>query len=151
MSTPITNFDAGDEYSFLSNFYVSPIQIRDIEYKTVEHYFQANKAKDYDTHMAIVNTPHPGRAKSLGRRVDLREDWEEIKNKVMFTGVMLKFLTHESLQQRLLNTGDVLLFEGNTWDDRVWGVVWDEERGWVGENRLGRILMDVREILKEWY
>lgn len=149
MSASITDFDAGDEYSFLSNFYVSPIQIHDIEYKTVEHYFQASKAKDRDAHIAVARTAHPGHAKSLGRRIDLREDWEEIKDKVMFTGVMLKFLTHESLQQRLLATGDALLFEGNTWDDRIWGVVWDDERGWVGENRLGRILMDVREILKE--
>ena len=38
---------------------------------------------------------------------------------------------------------DALLEEGNTWGDRVWGVCQGQ-----GENRLGKILMKVREELR---
>ena len=44
----------------------------------------------------------------------------------------------------LIQTGDSVLIEGNTWGDRVWGVC-----NGVGENRLGRILMKIRSELNQ--
>ena len=57
--------------------------------------------------------------------------------------VNAKFSTNESLKKRLLETGDEELIEGNTWNDTYWGVC----KG-VGLNKLGEILMRVREELK---
>ena len=54
-----------------------------------------------------------------------------------------KFTQNEDLKEKLLATGNDILEEGNTWGDRVWGTV-----NGVGENRLGKILMRVREELR---
>lgn len=54
-----------------------------------------------------------------------------------------KFSQNEELRNRLIETGDEHLEEGNTWGDRIWGTV-----NGIGENRLGKILMRVREKLK---
>lgn len=54
-----------------------------------------------------------------------------------------KFTQNGDLKEKLLATGNDILEEGNTWGDRVWGTV-----NGVGENRLGKILMRVREELR---
>lgn len=46
----------------------------------------------------------------------------------------------EPLQSRLLATGNAVLEEGNTWNDKFWGKFCGE-----GENHLGRILMEIRD------
>lgn len=47
------------------------------------------------------------------------------------------------LREKLLATGDAELVEGNTWGDRFWGVC-----NGVGQNWLGRLLMQVRDEIK---
>ena len=120
MVTVIDKFD-GTEYGFLSNFYSSPIQYEGIVYPTVEHMFQALKALDIETRKKIANAATPGQAKRLGRSVALREDWEEVKVDVMRTALQLKF-SDPTLRAKLIATGDAELIEGNTWNDRFWGV-----------------------------
>lgn len=83
-------------------------------------------------------------AKKLGRKVPLRKDWEIIKLGVMMKIVQAKFEQHPELAEKLLQTDTAYLEEGNTWGDRVWGTVDGK-----GANNLGRILMQVREILRE--
>ena len=137
------------EYAFLSNFYPSPIVKGEIRYPSVENFFQAHKTDWIEEHLHIAMLPNPGEAKHAGRMIELRDDWEEIKGSVMYTGVLLKFLTHDHLAQRLLATGNAKLVEGNHWGDQIWGATWHEKRGWIGENRLGKALMNVRAILEE--
>jgi ribA/ribD-fused uncharacterized protein len=142
MITVIDKFD-GTEYAFLSNFYSSPIQYEGIVYPTVEHMFQALKALDVETRKKIANAATPGQAKRLGRSVALREDWEEVKVDVMRTALQLKF-SNPALRAKLIATGDAELIEGNTWNDRFWGVC----RG-TGKNMLGLLLMELRCSLTE--
>lgn len=130
------------EYEFLSNFYSQEITYDGIKYPTNEHAFQAAKTLDLEERKAISSLPTPGQAKRAGRRVSLRPDWEEVKFDVMKEIVILKFI-NPALKEKLLATGDSELIEGNTWNDRCWGVC----KG-VGQNNLGRILMEVRELLK---
>ena len=61
----------------------------------------------------------------------------------MLNVVRAKFDQHPDLAQKLLETGDEELVEGNTWGDRYWGVC-----GGKGKNMLGKILMRVREELR---
>jgi predicted NAD-dependent protein-ADP-ribosyltransferase YbiA (DUF1768 family) len=63
----------------------------------------------------------------------------------MYEEVSLKFYVYKNLGDMLLSTGDELLIEGNTWGDTYWGV--DLKTG-IGENKLGKILMKVREEIK---
>ena len=140
MITKIDKFD-GTEYAFLSNFYSSPITYEGIVYPTVEHMFQALKSLDQKQRIKIANAATPGQAKRLGRQVALREDWEEVKVDVMRTALQLKF-TDPTLRQQLINTGEAELIEGNTWNDRFWGVC----QG-TGKNMLGTLLMELRSSL----
>jgi ribA/ribD-fused uncharacterized protein len=137
-----------DEYAFLSNFYPSPVQENGIMYPTIEHYFQAQKTTVPFERAAIANAVTPGQAKREGRRITLRKDWEQLKDSVMLQGLRLKFAIPE-LAEQLLATGDAELVEGTTWHDNVWGnCSCPECENIPGENRLGKLLMQVREEIK---
>jgi ribA/ribD-fused uncharacterized protein len=144
----ITSF-AG-EYSWLSNFYPSFIELDGEDYPTVEHAFQAAKTDDPDERANIRLNPSPVTAKHLGKRVTLRPGWDDLRFGVMETFVRQKFTRYADLRAKLLATGDAELIEGNTWRDTTWGAVWNKDKGyWAGKNHLGKILMKVRDELKE--
>lgn len=132
------------EYRFLSNFYPSPICVDGFVYPTVEHAFQAAKTFDKGEKQKIADARSPGRAKALGRKVRLRKDWESVKVGIMKQLVMQKFREHPDLQELLLATEDAALIEGNTWNDRFWGVC-----NGHGKNHLGKALMWVRGQIQD--
>ena len=143
----ISEFDK--EWAFLSNFYWSEIEFEGITYPTNEHFFQAMKTLDIDERRAIANCRTPGQAKRMGRRVALRPDWEDIKESVMLEGLCLKF-ADEQLADWLLETGDEELVEGTTWHDNEWGNCSCPKCAHIeGKNKLGRLLMQVRDMIKE--
>ena len=136
-----------DKYAFLSNFYASPILYEGIVYPTNEHFFQAMKTLDQEERKKIAAADTPGQAKRLGRHVQLRADWERIKVDVMRTGLMLKF-TNAELAQKLIDTGDEELIEGNWWHDNTWGSCHcDACFNIPGRNLLGMLLMELRKDL----
>lgn len=137
------------EWAFLSNFYESEIEFEGITYPTNEHFFQAMKTLDIDERRAIANCLTPGRAKRMGRRVALRPDWENVKEDVMFEGLCLKF-ADEQLADWLLETSDEELVEGTTWHDNEWGNCSCPKCAHIeGKNKLGKLLMRVRDMIKE--
>ena len=144
MNEPIFEFRGPTRW--LSNFEYAEVTIDGKTYATNEHYYQACKAFTEQAHETIRTRVTPGEAKKLGQLVLLRPDWEEIKDAVMLKGLRAKFAPGTPLAYRLLATKDSVLVEGNNWGDRVWGAVWDGHQ-WVGENRLGKMLMQVRQEL----
>ena len=141
---PITSFQG--PYRFLSNFYLVDVVLDYDCYESVEHAFQAAKTTNMGIRYEIKIAPTPGAAKRFGRHVGLRDDWEKIKTDIMTDLVRQKF-KHEELARKLLATGHAELIEGNDWDDRVWGCELVNGR-WLGENRLGKILMKIRTELQ---
>lgn len=136
-----------DEYEFLSNFYPSPFTVDGIYYPTVEHYFQAMKTLNIEKRKEIAAASTPGRAKRLGRTVELRPDWEEVKIDVMRNGLAYKFAHHSDLRRKLIATGDQYLEEGNHWCDNFWGSCHCLKcQDKVGQNNLGKLLMQLREL-----
>lgn len=127
------------EYRFLSNFYPSPIEVNGKKYDTVEHFFQASKARDEADHEYVRSSPSPGIAKHRGKRIPLRDDWEASKLIVMLEGLIAKFEQHDLLAEKLMDTETARLVEDNTWGDTYWGVCNN-----TGENNLGKLLMYVR-------
>ena len=145
MEKVIDCFDG--EYAFLSNFYEHPIDINGVTYKSTEHAFQAMKATNKADHDLIVNAQTPGQAKRLGKKIQLRSDWEDIKYIVMQDILRIKFASPE-LGKMLMATGDATLIEGNTWHDNLWGnCTCPRCADKVGKNWLGNILMGVRQDL----
>lgn len=132
------------KYFFLSNFYEVPVTYRGITYRNNESAFQAQKVSSEDDRKTF-STLNPSEAKKKGRHVSLRKDvdWDSIKTTWMYEICKAKFSQNEELRNRLLATDNEQLEEGNTWGDRIWGTV-----NGIGENRLGKILMRVREELR---
>ena len=130
------------EYYFLSNFSDSVFVYDGIQYQNAESAFQAQKCENKTDRNQFSNL-NSTEAKKLGRKVSLRKDWEAIKVDQMRQIVSKKFRQNPNLKEKLINTGDAYLEEGNTWGDRIWGTV--DGRG---ANLLGQILMALREELK---
>lgn len=138
-----------DEYAFLSNFYPSPFTHDGITYPTNEHFFQAMKTLDIGERKAIAAADTPGKAKRMGRSVELRPDWEKVKLYFMELGLRLKFLQHPDLAQKLIETGDEELIEGNWWCDQTWGSCsCPKHIRTPGRNLLGLLLMELRKELQ---
>ncbi len=85
-----------------------------------------------------------GEAKRLGRQIQVRPDWDDVKIETMLLLLRNKFAFYP-LKQWLLNTGDAILIESNWWHDTFWGV---DSKTCQGANVLGILLMLVREELK---
>ncbi len=140
-----------DYYYFLSNFYMHPLFYKGKEYRSVEHAYQACKADNEAEHEYIRNLDTAGKAKRAGRNVKMREDWEFIKIELMFDLLKTKFRDKE-LAKQLLETGDDILIEGNYWHDNFWGDCTCEAcKDIEGKNMLGKLLMKVRDIKRQWY
>jgi len=134
------------KYRFLSNFYPCAIRYLQETYPSVEHAYQASKTPDPESKKKILLSKSPAEAKRLGKKVPLYDDWEELKVKIMFELLWRKFSDHPRLKEKLVNTGKVILIEGNNWGDRFWGAVFTDY-GLVGNNVLGKLLMMIRKIL----
>ena len=80
----------------------------------------------------------------MGRQVQLRPDWEQVKDGIMEEIVHAKFFQIEPFARKLVATGNAELIEGNTWGDTYWGV---DLHTMQGQNKLGKILMKIRDEL----
>lgn len=146
MDTAIMRFNG--DYLFLSNFYEGEIfDYKGYKFRNSEAPFHAEKCISRIKEFEMVR---PSQSKKLGRQVELREDWEEVKDQVMYDVCYAKFSQDEELKQKLLNTGDIELVEGNYHGDRVWGMTFSQKtKSWIGDNRLGIVLMKLREDLRQ--
>jgi len=127
------------QYRWLSNFWPADVSLDGVVYPTVEHAYQAAKTLDPAERERIRLIPGASAAKRLSHDLDVRDDWGRIRVRVMRELLQQKF-SHPELRQKLLATGKEVLVEGNTWGDTFWGVCAGK-----GENRLGRLLMEIRD------
>jgi len=145
MTGPITGFRS----TVFSNFVDVPGGVRldgdEHVYPTVEHAYQAAKTLDPERRAKVRALPTANKAKHAGRRLAIRPDWEEVKVEVMRGLLRQKFAPGTHYADFLLETGTRELIEVNTWGDRFWG---ECPRG-VGENHLGKLLMEVRAELQK--
>lgn len=142
--------DFRGNHDFLSNFFPVDVEYEGVIYPTIEHAFQAAKSLDFAQRRAIKNAKSAGEAKRMGRRIKRREDWFDVSLMIMESLVRQKFTLVPDLKSKLLDTEDAILIEGNNWNDRFYGAVYDTTRNeWIGENHLGKILMKVRHELQQ--
>lgn len=140
----ITKFDG--DYRFLSNFYPFQVKMQGIVFPSVEHAYQASKTLDMVERRKIAMLPTAGKAKRYGQTLFMVYNFKSYRLDVMEFLLRQKFSTNSILTQELVETHPEELVEGNTWGDQFWGAVWWEEaQQWEGENKLGRLLMKIRQ------
>lgn len=166
MASDITIDSFTGPYAWLSNFYPSPImaevygKVR--QFPTGEHYYHALKinAVPFDRNTQSTNelmeyienflsqmetADTPGKSKRLGRSLNIDTTvWDRKAFFFMIETSRKKYGQNPELAQRLVDTGQAVLIEGNNHGDKIWGVVNGE-----GLNLLGEALMIVREELRQ--
>lgn len=135
-----------DPFAEFSNFALYGVALDGVWWPTAEHFFQAQKFHDDAYRDRIRRALRPKDAKTLGmtRALPLRPDREEVKDDIMRRAVLTKFQTHAGLASLLLSTGERMIVE-NAPLDAYWGCGQDGQ----GLNRLGSILMEVRQRLRQ--
>ena len=139
MAECITSFQG--QYGFLSTFYPCQITYDDITYINIEAAYQAQKTNNEMLRKKFMHLM-PTVAIRKGRTVRLRNDWEQVKENIMYELCKLKF-DKEPFRQLLLDTGELPLIN-RTNNDNIWGEVDGK-----GENKLGIILMRIRKELQD--
>jgi ribA/ribD-fused uncharacterized protein len=151
------------QFIFLSNFY--PCKIYDDEldltFNCSEQYFVYRKCLTFDQDNKdlkerILSESDPSKIKKYGRMVNNFDNkvWEKERWLRMYTGIYLKFKQNEELKKKLLETGDRNLYEASP-TDRIWGIGYGAKEAHkspkdkYGQNLLGKILMKVRQELKD--
>ena len=143
------------EYRNFSNGSQHPIDMDGEKFVTVEHYFQAMKAKEFkddEIYNKVLKAKTPKAAKALGKKVKnfVTEVWDSKKDEIMEKAIRAKFVQHPELRKELQTTGDKLIGEADP-RDTYWGIgtSMDLEKAkspskWRGQNKLGKILMALR-------
>jgi len=129
------------EYNWLSNFFNCRVEFEGLTFENSEAAFQAGKCFNPIEKTKFIGLTG-GKSKRLGKKVELRPDWESVKIDVMRQVLKCKFTQNPELGEKLIATGDAELIEGNNWRDFYWGVC-----NGKGQNHLGKLLMEVRAEL----
>ena len=138
-----------DDYEEYSNFYQVEITYEDFTFDSVEIAFVAAKTKDRYIRYTLskLEASDSRKAKLMGRKLKLRENWEIIKVPTMKKLVDQKF-DYPKFRNKLLSSGDAELIEGNYWHDNFWGDCYCKKcKNIPGQNKLGKILMKKRSTL----
>ncbi len=135
-----------DSLDPLSSFSRHPFILEDLEWPSVEHYYQAMKFEDTSLRDQIRQSTHPAKAQKLARKHkrQVRSDWNKVKETYMTRGVYIQARTHLEVANALLGTGEKQLLE-NAQYDYFWGCGRDGR----GVNAYGKVLMEVRDRLRE--
>lgn len=144
---PILFYHSDQPWGELSNFSRHAVFLRGRMWPTVEHFYQSQKFADTSHEELIRRCATPMLAKSAATALTKehrREGWEHVKEDVMLEGLRAKFGQHPDLRDALVSSGDRLLVE-HTQNDAYWG---DGGDG-TGRNRLGKLLMQVRDELRQ--
>ena len=143
------------ENRWLSNMTYVDIEHQGIIYPSTENFYQAIKYDKDDfceevdyliTVRKYLATVKPHEAKKFSRKYQMTNSkFEDNKLKIMLY-VQRKKYSQEPFRSNLLGTGDCHIEEGNYWKDLYWGVDLKTRKG---ENNLGKIIMQVREEIKQ--
>lgn len=131
------------ELNFCSNFYYAEILYKGQKFKTAEHAYQWSKCKHDADKAAICEAKTPVEAKKIGKKATIIDNWDNSRIPIMYEILKCKF-SLPFLKEKLINTGDQELVNENYWRDTVFGVYNKE-----GDNWLGRLLMRIRDELKD--
>ena len=140
--------------NWFSNFRYYPRPIMDratgIIYRTPEHLYQAAKTLDLDQRRAVAACSTPGKAKRMGRKVDIRPGWEGLKFDVMVYAQTKMVEQDPYYAARLRQSSDEDLIEWNNWHDMTWGHCTCRSmfcKGKKPQNLMQKVLIQIRDSI----
>ena len=134
-----------EPFGEFSNFSPHPFELKGKRWPTSEHYFQGQKfaGTEHEEEIRLAKSPMIAARMGRSRQRPLRADWEAVKDEIMREALRAKFTQNPQLRSLLLGTESAVLVEHTT-NDSYWG---DNGDG-SGKNRLGELLMELREDLR---
>ncbi|WP_066183515.1 NADAR family protein [Hoeflea olei] len=141
-----------EDFGGLSNMAPGyPIYILGLRVRTSEALYQACRFPHLPQVQRMIveeTSPMTAKMRSKPYRDDSRADWEEVRVKVMRWCLRAKLLHNwPAFSKLLLATGDRPIVEDSRKDD-YWGAKGGEDNLLAGRNVLGRLLMELREIVR---
>lgn len=143
-----------EEFGGLSNMASGyPLQINGVRILTTEALYQSCRfphLPEVQKEIIGQHSPMTAKMKSKPHRKDSRPDWDEVRYKVMRWCLRVKLAqNYEEFGRLLLATRDRPIVEQSRKDD-YWGAKLADQSGdtLIGQNVLGRLLMELREKLK---
>ncbi len=143
-----------DKHSVFSNFYLNLMEVSGNKYASNEHFYTVKKCEMSDKPelaLRASRAKYPLQANAIGRSVKLDND---MRLEVMKTGLLVKFTMDGPLKEDLLNTGNKLIAEASPFD-LFWGTGCGlrdpglkDSKNWKRENNMGKLLMSIREELR---
>jgi len=120
------------------------VRVEGIVYKTPEHLYQSRKTLNIKERNVVAGAGSPGIAKQIGKRVQLRGNWNEIKLDMMRRVKEIRF-DQPYWEKQLLNyKGEIV--EWNWWHDNYWGkCVCDKCKEKEKLNMLGKIIQEIKK------
>jgi len=147
-TSPIYFYSSGKPFYEFTNFSPHSVEYDGKIYATAEHLFQAFKfmiaAPALAERIRIQPSARAARSEAGFQRTHQRLDWFVVNIDAMDIVLKAKFMQHEDLRLKLLETGNRELIEDSP-DDVFWGIGKDGQ----GRNELGKALMRLRERLRE--
>lgn len=144
------------EASFLSNFFPTTIRIEDEVFSCAEQayqFFKTRTCKRDDRATKILGLSNPRDIKAAGDDITSTSVWEQHKERFMWSIVFKKFLQNDEIRRKLIDTGEITLYECTR--NRWWGSGYKlDSPEWAttkcpGLNKMGSILMEVRAALRK--
>ncbi len=142
----------GEEFGGLSNMAPGfPLRIAGVSVRTSEALYQACRFPHRpEVQKLIVSETSPMTAKMRSKpyRNDSREQWDDIRVPIM------KWCLRVKLAQNWIKFGNLLLrtedkpIVEDSQKDEFWGAIKGNDGNFHGSNVLGRLLMELREKLK---
>ena len=158
--TMIGFFHENESYGCFSNWYPAEFDYAGRHFANSEQFMMYHKVlmfHKYDLADQILRTSDPAKCKKIAGQKFPEfhpELWEKTCRTIVKRGVKAKFSQNEDILKILLSTENALLAECSPYDKK-WGIgidINDPDRliiaKWKGKNLLGRILMEVREELR---
>lgn len=152
------NKDGSISKSCFSQWWQSIFIVKNIIYKTAEHYMMAEKAKLFKDEVAfqkVIECKSPAAAKKIGREVKgFNQDvWLANRFEIVKKANYYKFSQNPELKEFLIKTNKRILVEASP-VDKIWGIGLASDHNdagipnkWKGQNLLGFALMEVRDQL----
>lgn len=144
-----------DRFGGLSNMASGfPVRVNGVRILTIEALYQACRfphLPEVQREIIKQHSPMTAKMKSKPHRAKSRSDWDDVRFKIMRWCLRVKLAqNYERFGYLLLSTENRQIVEFSRKDD-YWGAVAaeDDEAVLVGQNILGRLLMELRDKYRD--